>query len=119
MTAQAMTAAAGATVAARTFALGCGMALCVWALRHLSRRKLLVPSSLLICSIGAGLMLFACFPRFFDAIASDVGVKYPPTFYFALVVVALFGLILHLTARLSRLDMHCRRLTQEIAILSS
>jgi hypothetical protein len=104
---------------ARIFLLACGLFLCFWALRRARERSLLVSMCSLFISIGAGMLLFALFPRFFDRISYLVGIKYPPLLYLILGLLIFMVLTAHLASRLSLVDQRCRRLAQELALLNA
>jgi hypothetical protein len=104
---------------ARLFLLICGILLCVWALRSARERTLLVSMSSLFTGIGLGMLFFAIFPRFFDRISYVVGIKYPPLLYLILGLLIFMVITAHLASRLSLVDQRCRRLAQEIALLTS
>jgi len=104
---------------ARIFLLVCGLFLCFWALRRARERSLLVSMCSLFISIGAGMLLFAIFPRFFDRISYLVGIKYPPLLYLILGLLIFMVLTAPLASRLSLVDQRCRRLAQELALLNA
>jgi hypothetical protein len=106
----------GATIQARLFVLLLGVVLSAWTMAKLRDRRLLVALGSVFLAISAGLMLFAAFPASFDALSYRLGVKYPPLLYVILAVVALLAVNIVLAARLSVLDVRCRRLAQELAL---
>ena len=106
----------GPTVAARIVILVSGLLVCGWTLHKLRRRVLLVPLGSLFLSAGALLVSFAAFPGVFDRLAHVLGIDYPPVLYLAGLAVLLMLLTIQLAARVSVLDVRCRRLAQDLAI---
>ncbi|HYZ84569.1 MAG TPA: DUF2304 domain-containing protein [Bryobacteraceae bacterium] len=109
--------ATGITPHARLFILLCGIGLCLWTAKQLSRRSVLVSTCVVLIAIGVALVVFSAIPDVFDNISYWVGVKYPPVLYLVICVLCLMLLILYLTVRLSLVDYRCRRLGEELAIL--
>jgi hypothetical protein len=107
----------GATIPARILAFLLGLGLFAWTCFRIRRRVLLLSIGSLLISIGFGLIAFAVVPGVFDALAYGMGVKYPPVFYLLLFVVGMSAVLLHMAARISALDIRCRKLTQELALL--
>jgi hypothetical protein len=103
---------------ARLFLLVCGFLLCLWALRRLRDRTLLVSMCSLFMGIGLGMLFFALFPAFFDGVSRWVGIKYPPLLYLILGLLIFMAITAHLASRLSLVDQRCRRLAQEMALLT-
>ena len=110
---------AGVSPTARVFAAICGIVLCFWAMRKLSKRELLIPICSMIIAVGLSLVAFASVPALFDQVSYLVGIKYPPLLYLILVVLCLLVVILNLAARLSIIDSRCRRLAQEVALIKN
>jgi len=106
----------GPTIAARTLILVSGLLVCGWTLYKLRRRGLLVPLGSLFLSTGAILISFSVFPGVFDRLAHALGIDYPPVLYLVGLAILLMLLTIQLAARVSVLDIRCRRLTQELAI---
>jgi len=109
----------GVSWGARVFILLCGLVVFLWVLRKLRRRELLVPICSMVLAVGLALVCFAVRPTLFDAISYAVGVKYPPLLYLILIILWLVFLVLHLAIRLSAVDARCRRLAQEIALMTN
>lgn len=109
----------GATGHARIVIFAFGVLLLAWTVSRLGRRSLLVPLGGVFMTIGAGLIGFAIIPGVFDQAAYLLGVKYPPLIYLIIALIALLALNVHLAARVSLLDVRCRRLAQEIAMQSA
>jgi hypothetical protein len=75
-----------------------------------------VPLGGIFMTIGFGLIGFAVTPGVFDQFAYLLGVKYPPLVYLIFALILLLALNVHLAARVSLLDLRCRKLAQELAI---
>jgi len=106
----------GATGHARIVIFAFGVLLLLWTVSRLGKRSLLVSLGGVFMTVGAGLIGFAIVPGAFDQFAYLLGVKYPPLIYLIVALIALLALNVHLAARVSLLDVRCRRLAQEIAI---
>ncbi|HLK46798.1 MAG TPA: DUF2304 domain-containing protein [Bryobacteraceae bacterium] len=106
----------GPTASARLLVFIAGLLVCGWTLHKLRRRGLLVPLGSLFLTASGILICFSAFPRVFDRLAFALGVDYPPVLYLAGLAVLLMLLTIQLAARLSVLDVRCRRLTQELAL---
>jgi hypothetical protein len=106
----------GATGHARLIIMIFGVLLCLWTVSRLGKRSLLVPLGGLFLTISLGLIGFAIIPGVFDQFAYFLGVKYPPLVYLILALIVLLALNVHLAARVSLLDVRCRRLAQDLAI---
>lgn len=107
----------GASIKARVFALSCGLFLFAWSLLKIRKRTLLISTCSMFIAVGVGLMLFAVFPSFYDAVSYAVGIQYPPLMYMVLAILVLMMIIIHLASRVSLLDERCRKLAQELALL--
>jgi hypothetical protein len=106
----------GATGHARVVIFIFGLLLIFWTISRLGKRSLMVSLGGVFFTAGAGLIGFAIVPGVFDQLAYLLGVKYPPLIYLIIALIALLALNVHLAARISLLDLHCRRLAQEIAM---
>ena len=106
----------GPPIAARIVILVLGLLVCGWTLHKLRRRGLLVPLGSLFLSTGAILIAFSAFPGVFDRLAHAMGIDYPPALYLAGMAILLMLLTVQTAARVSVLDVRCRRLTQELAL---
>ncbi len=62
---------------------------------------------------------FVVFPRFTYRLTQSIGVAFPFVLLFAALFVSMFLYMHRITSELNRVTMRSRRLTQEIAILSS
>jgi len=109
----------GVTPQARLLACLLGLALCAWTWTRLRKRALLLSVGSILTAVGLGLVAFSLAPVAFDFIAYRLGVKYPPLLYLIIALLVLAGLLLHLAARISVLDTRCRRLTQEVSLLTA
>jgi len=109
----------GVTPQARLLACFLGLALCGWTWTRLRKRALLLSVGSILTAVGLGLVLFSLAPVAFDYVAYRLGVKYPPLLYLIIALLVLAGLLLHLAARISVLDTRCRRLTQEVSLLTA
>ena len=109
----------GVTPQARVLVFLLGLALCVWTWTRLRKRALLLSVGSILTAVGLGLICFSFMPVAFDYVAYRVGVKYPPLLYLIIALLVLAGLLLHLAARISVLDTRCRRLTQEVSLLTA
>ena len=106
----------GATGHARIVIFIFGVLLILWTISRLGRRSLMVSLGGVFLTVGAGLIGFAIVPGVFDQLAYLLGVKYPPLIYLIVALIALLALNVHLAARISLLDLRCRRLAQEVAM---
>jgi hypothetical protein len=106
----------GATLSARAITVVAGTVLAAWTLLKLRSRLLLASLGSIFLSISAGLIVFGFTPGMFNRLARALGVYYPPLLYMILAVVILMMLNVHLAARVSALDVRCRRIVQELAI---
>jgi peptidoglycan/LPS O-acetylase OafA/YrhL len=106
----------GATPHARIFIFLTGVLLLVWTLSKLRNRSLLVSLGSIFVSMAAGLIAFAIVPDLFNEFSYFAGVHYPPLLYLIGAVVVLTMLSVHLAARLSMLDVRCRRMAQQMAL---
>lgn len=102
---------------ARILTLFCGIGLCLWSILKLRKRSLLISTCSLFLAVGSVFILFAIIPNTFDRISYLAGVQYPPILYMIACVFALIVMIIHLATRVSLVDLRCRRLAQELALL--
>lgn len=98
---------------------GIGFALLVLALivTMLLRRQLREKYATLWLLIGLALLVLAVFPDLLFGMAQLVGVEVPSNLVFALSIVLLVGVALHLSWELSRAEEEIRRLAEEAAII--
>lgn len=81
--------------------------------RHQLREKYAV----LWLVIGVGLLALVLFPELLFWAAALVGIKVPTNLLFAMTLVLLLGVCLHLAWEMSRSEDRIRRLSEEIALL--
>ena len=67
--------------------------------------------------IGAGLLALVLFPELLFWAAALAGIKVPTNLLFAMTLVLLLGVCLHLAWEMSRSEDRIRRLAEEIALL--
>lgn len=98
-----------------TALMGLGLALAiVWLLR---RDHLHVVHGLFWLLVAAAAALFGLWPRLIDALASMVGIAYPPALLFLLAMVVLIIKALHADIMNTRVEREVRRLNQRLALL--
>lgn len=83
----------------------------------LLRRQLREKYALLWLVIGLALLILAVFPALLIWMADLLGVAVPSNLIFALAIVLLVGVSLHLSWELSSAEDEVRRLAEEVAIL--
>lgn len=83
----------------------------------LLRRQLREKYALLWLVIGLVLLTLALFPGLLIGLSDLLGVEVPSNLIFALSIVLLVGVALHLSWELSRAEDEVRRLAEEVAIL--
>ncbi len=81
--------------------------------RHQLREKYAV----LWLVIGVGLLALVLFPELLFWAAAVVGIKVPTNLLFAMTLLLLLGVCLHLAWEMSRSEDRIRRLAEEIALL--
>ncbi|WP_285725396.1 DUF2304 domain-containing protein [Psychromicrobium xiongbiense] len=92
-----------------------GMVLVVLVL--LRRGKLREKYAILWLVVGLLTIVLGCFPRLLDWVAGLVGVQVPANLLFALSIVLLVGVGLHVSRELTILEDETRTLAEEVAIL--
>ncbi|MFH8249105.1 DUF2304 domain-containing protein [Microbacterium sp. B2969] len=100
-------------VAGLTFAV----AVLVIILTLLVRRQLREKYAVLWLTIGLILLILSIFPELLVGLTHLLGVQLPSNLIFALSIVLLVGVCLHLSWELSRAEDEIRRLAEETAIL--
>lgn len=100
-------------------AAGIAFALLVLAIiiAMLLRRQLREKYATLWLVIGLALLILAIFPGVLFAMSDFLGVAIPSNLIFALAIVLLVGVTLHLSWELSRAEDEVRRVAEDVAIL--
>lgn len=83
----------------------------------LLRRRLREKYAILWLVIGIVILVLALFPGVLFALSSVLGVAIPSNLIFALAVVLLVGVALHLSWELSQAEDEVRRIAEDVAIL--
>ncbi|MGC5169253.1 DUF2304 domain-containing protein [Micromonospora sp. DT81.3] len=83
----------------------------------LLRRKLREKYAILWLIIGVALLVLAIFPQLLLGLSDLLGVIVPSNLIFALAIVLLVGVALHLSWELSLAEDEVRRVAEEVAIL--
>ncbi|EPD86725.1 DUF2304 domain-containing protein [Microbacterium laevaniformans] len=83
----------------------------------LLRRQLREKYATLWLVIGLALLVLAVFPDLLGGLARLLGVEIPSNLLFALSIVLLVGVALHLSWELSRAEDEIRRVAEDVAIL--
>lgn len=83
----------------------------------LLRRQLREKYAILWLVIGLGLLVLSSFPALLIQLTRALGVEVPSNLIFALSIVLLVGVCLHLSWELSRAEEEVRRLAEEAALL--
>jgi hypothetical protein len=69
--------------------------------------------------IGLGILIVGLFPVVLEGLTSALGVVLPANLLFALAILLLLGVALHLSVELSQAEDEIRRAAEELAILRS
>ena len=104
-----------AVLAAFVFAL----VMVVLVLIMLRRKKLREKYAVLWLLVGGGALVLAGWPRLLALISGWLGVQVPSNLLFAMSIVLLMGVALHLSWELSVVEDETRILAEEVAILES
>ncbi|MDR2895946.1 MAG: DUF2304 domain-containing protein [Propionibacteriaceae bacterium] len=83
----------------------------------LRSRKIAEKYAVLWLVVGLVAIVLAAFPSLLTSLANLVGVYVPTNLLFALSILLLLGVCMHLSLSVSRLDDRVRRLAEEAAIL--
>lgn len=83
----------------------------------LLRRQLAEKYAVLWLLVGAAILILSVFPGLLIALARLLGVAVPSNLIFALAVLLLVGVTLHLSWELSRSESEIRRLAEEAALM--
>lgn len=85
----------------------------------LRRRKLREKYAVLWLLVGGGALILAGWPHLLALVAGWLGVEVPANLLFALSIVLLMGVSLHLSWELSMVEDETRVLAEEVAILET
>ena len=86
-------------------------------IRLLRRRHLQSKYALLWLAVLIPLGFLAAFPGALTWLSERVGVFYPPALFLLLAVAFLFGIVVHFSYELSKLNDRTRKLAEELALL--
>jgi hypothetical protein len=83
----------------------------------LRRKKLREKYAALWLIVGVATLILAAFPRLLNVVAEFVGVQLPSNLLFAMSILMLLGVCLHLSWEISVVEDETRTLAEEVAIL--
>lgn len=83
----------------------------------LRRKKLREKYAVLWLIVGVATLVLAAFPRMLNIVAEYVGVQVPSNLLFAMSILMLLGVCLHLSWEISVVEDETRTLAEEVAIL--
>lgn len=83
----------------------------------LRRKKLREKYAVLWLIVGVATLVLAAFPRLLNVVAEVVGVQLPSNLLFAMSILMLLGVSLHLSWEISVVEDETRTLAEEVAIL--
>ncbi|MCA4132253.1 DUF2304 domain-containing protein [Arthrobacter sp. M4] len=83
----------------------------------LRRKKLREKYAALWLLVGGATLVLAAFPRLLNIVAEMVGVQLPSNLLFAMSILMLLGVCLHLSWEISVVEDETRALAEEVAIL--
>ncbi|MBT2531847.1 DUF2304 domain-containing protein [Arthrobacter sp. ISL-48] len=83
----------------------------------LRRKKLREKYAALWLIVGVATLILAAFPRLLNIVAEVVGVQLPSNLLFAISILMLLGVCLHLSWEISVVEDETRTLAEEVAIL--
>jgi hypothetical protein len=83
----------------------------------LRRKKLREKYAALWLLVGGATLILAAFPRLLNIVAELVGVQLPSNLLFAMSILLLLGVCLHLSWEISVVEDETRALAEEVAIL--
>jgi hypothetical protein len=100
-------------------AVGIGLALVILVIvvRMLLTRTLREKYAVMWLVIGLAVLVLGIFPQLLLGLTDALGVQVPANLLFALAIVLLLGVALHLSWELSRAEEEIRRVAEETAIL--
>jgi hypothetical protein len=93
------------------------LALVLSVIELVRRRRLGESYSIAWLLLSAVIVVFALFRDLQDVIAALVGVYYPPSLLFGLLIFMLLGIVLYLSLSLTRVELRTRILAQRLALL--
>ncbi|MBI9114783.1 DUF2304 domain-containing protein [Sanguibacter suaedae] len=99
------------------FALAACVALVVFLVVLLRRRRLREKYATAWILLALGVCVLGAFPGAVEAVASVVGVRTPSNLLFALALVVLLGVCIQLSVEITMLEEESRTLTEEISLL--
>jgi len=95
------------------------LATMLFVLRLVRRRELRGKYSLLWLATGVAFFVLALVPGLLKWVSDLLGVGYPPAILFAIAIVFLLFVLVHLSWELTRLEDRTRALAEDIALMRS
>lgn len=99
------------------FGIALAVVIIVVVIAMLLTRRLREKYAVLWLVIGLGVLLLGIFPQLLLGLTSALGVELPANLLFAVAIVLLLGVALHLSWELSQAEEEIRRNAEEVAIL--
>lgn len=93
------------------------LAIVALVIEMLRRKKLREKYAVLWLVVGVATLVLAAFPRLLNIVAELVGVQVPSNLLFAMSILMLLGVCLHLSWEISVVEDETRTLAEEVAIL--
>ena len=93
------------------------LAIVALVIEMLRRKKLREKYAVLWLVVGVATLVLAAFPRLLNIVAEYVGVQVPSNLLFAMSILMLLGVCLHLSWEISVVEDETRTLAEEVAIL--
>ena len=93
------------------------LAIVALVIEMLRRKKLREKYAVLWLIVGVATLVLAAFPRLLNIVAEYVGVQIPSNLLFAMSILMLLGVCLHLSWEISVVEDETRTLAEEVAIL--
>ncbi|WP_237563401.1 DUF2304 domain-containing protein [Arthrobacter sp. H-02-3] len=93
------------------------LAIVALVIEMLRRKKLREKYAVLWLVVGVATLVLAAFPRLLNIVAEFVGVQIPSNLLFAMSILMLLGVCLHLSWEISVVEDETRTLAEEVAIL--
>jgi hypothetical protein len=103
----------------RLFVLVIGIAMLLFVLNQVRRKRLREQYSLLWIFSAAVLVLAAVFIGQVDRLAHAIGIYYPPAALFLVAILVIFALQFHFSTEISSLREQNKTLTQDLGLLES